>query len=306
MRRARISRIFRGPPAAMGALPPATASLSDLLAPPPAGGAAGWQAPAAPAGPTIPQLAQALDRALAEDDARVGDLSSLLAAERRQQPTYTPHPAGVRCTRSLAARPAVARPHPRLTRHPPQALPLLEALAHQRVPQVVLERLNTRQVSSFCGLFPEIGRVWCAIDNVLFIWRYDAECVPRAARRKRQPPHGRRLARRGTFRAASCALHSPPAPLTRASRPQREAAGVHGGRVVHRERHAGHAAARHGGCPLAAHCGSGACAPFAARADAARPCRLLFERHTARAGGRHHHRGTRAAAALHATPRMRC
>ena len=222
MRQIDFSRIFSGPPAAMGALPPATASLSDLLAPPPAGGAAGWQAPAAPAGPTIPQLAQALDRALAEDDARVGDLSSLLAAERRQQPTYTPHPAGVRCIRSrLLGRPS--RPRRRLTRHPPQALPLLEALAHQRVPQVVLERLNTRQVSSFCGLFPEIGRVWCAIDNVLFIWRYDAECVPRRVSRLRHPPPARRLARRGVFRAAAARrirlLRRSRSPLARSARP---------------------------------------------------------------------------------------
>ena len=65
-----------------------------------------------------------------------------------------------------------------LTRAPPQWQPLLQRLSHRSVPQVVLNRLNTRQVSSFCGLFPEIGRVWCAIDNVLFIWRFDAECVP--------------------------------------------------------------------------------------------------------------------------------
>ena len=182
------------------------------------------QGAAAAAGPNITQLAQALD-ALLKDEGRVGDLSILLAADRQhqqqQQPAYRPHPPGVRCIPRQLCPAGRRSPAPCLTRAPPQSLPLLEFLAHQPVPQVVLERLNTRQVSSYCGLFPEIGRVWCAIDNVLFIWRYDAECVPRRARRQHPPPRARRMARSGTFRAAgsaafaSCGSHARLSPAAR-------------------------------------------------------------------------------------------
>ena len=109
--------IFSGPPAAMAALPPATAWLHDHLAPPPpAGGAAAVQGAAAAAGPNITQLAQALD-ALLKDEGRVGDLSILLAADRQhqqqQQPAYRPHPPGVRCIpRQLPGRPSLARAVP--------------------------------------------------------------------------------------------------------------------------------------------------------------------------------------------------
>jgi hypothetical protein len=88
----------------------------------------------------------------------------------------------VRCNAPPARLPGrLGSPAPRLTRAPPQWLHLLELQAHQQLPQVVLERLNTRMVNSFCGLLPEIGRVWCSIDNVLYIWRYDRECAPRCA-----------------------------------------------------------------------------------------------------------------------------
>jgi hypothetical protein len=104
----------------------------------------------------------------------------------------------------------------RLTRAPPQWLPLLEPLSHRRVPQVVLNRLNARQVSSFCGLFPEIGRVWCAIDNVLFIWRYDAECVPCACFPGLHALSAPPVPPPKASRAAPCALpHRSRAPLPR-------------------------------------------------------------------------------------------
>jgi hypothetical protein len=93
----------------MGTLPPATAWLSDALAPPPLGGAASWQAPAAPSGPTVPQLAQVVDKALAADDERVGDLSKLLFADAGQTSAYSPHPAGVR-NRPAACMPTAAAP----------------------------------------------------------------------------------------------------------------------------------------------------------------------------------------------------
>ena len=40
---------------------------------------------------------------------------------------------------------------------------------------MVLERINSRQLCSFCGLLPEIGRAWASVDNALFLWRYDTE-----------------------------------------------------------------------------------------------------------------------------------
>jgi hypothetical protein len=102
-------QIERRSRADMGTLPPATAWLSDALAPPPLGGAASWQAPAAPSGPTVPQLAQVVDKALAADDERVGDLSKLLFADAGQTSAYSPHPAGVR-NRPAACMPTAAAP----------------------------------------------------------------------------------------------------------------------------------------------------------------------------------------------------
>jgi len=51
---------------------------------------------------------------------------------------------------------------------------------------VVLERLSTRQVCTFCGLLPEIGRAWATVDASLFLWRYDVnQCARPRPRRAR-------------------------------------------------------------------------------------------------------------------------
>ena len=162
------------------------------------------------------QQVEETGRLLDEDDARQWDLAQQLRVETG--PQYAQQPVGVRgvnraprvggtaCFRLPDDGPNSASESP----FPPQWPPLLSVVQHRQLPSVVEERVLTRQVFSLCGLFPEIHRAWATVDNALFLWRYDAQCVPTR-------PAGWREGRGGTFWRALTTTFSAHAPLRRAS-----------------------------------------------------------------------------------------
>ena len=160
-----------------------------------------------------PQQVEEAGRLLDEDDARQWDLAQQLRIETG--PQYAQQPAGVRAppvggTATPVRLPDDGRPPASDSLFPLQWPPLLSVVQHRQLPSVVEERVLTRQVFSLCGLFPEIHRAWATVDNALFLWRYDAQCVPTR-------PAGWGEGRGGTSWRALTTTFSAYAPLRRAS-----------------------------------------------------------------------------------------
>ena len=42
-----------------------------------------------------------------------------------------------------------------------------------KMPSMVMQRYHACQSICFCGVFPQINRVWATVDNSLFLWRFD-------------------------------------------------------------------------------------------------------------------------------------
>lgn len=51
---------------------------------------------------------------------------------------------------------------------------LVEVSELRELPSVLVERYHSvGEVTTLCGMFPEIHRAWASVDNSMFIWRYD-------------------------------------------------------------------------------------------------------------------------------------
>ncbi|KAJ3674127.1 hypothetical protein LUZ60_006119 [Juncus effusus] len=63
--------------------------------------------------------------------------------------------------------------HP-YTSHPKDWPALVEIGETRDLPSLLIERYNSvGEVTTLCGLFPEIHRAWASVDNSLFLWRHD-------------------------------------------------------------------------------------------------------------------------------------
>ncbi|KAJ4820016.1 Nuclear pore complex protein Nup155 [Rhynchospora pubera] len=58
--------------------------------------------------------------------------------------------------------------------HPKDWPAFVEVSELRELPSVLVERYHSvGEVTTLCGIFPEIHRTWASVDNSLFVWRYD-------------------------------------------------------------------------------------------------------------------------------------
>ncbi|RKO83828.1 Nucleoporin, Nup133/Nup155-like protein, partial [Blyttiomyces helicus] len=57
---------------------------------------------------------------------------------------------------------------------PEPSIDLLKVQSFTPIPEFILKQMETIQIKSFMGTFPEINRVWMTVDSRLFLWNYDA------------------------------------------------------------------------------------------------------------------------------------
>jgi Nup133 N terminal like len=51
---------------------------------------------------------------------------------------------------------------------------LVEVSELRELPSMLVERYHSvGEVTTLCGIFPDIHRAWASVDSSLFIWRYD-------------------------------------------------------------------------------------------------------------------------------------